>query len=73
MTDLDCNELSAYAIPVYLFKFNNNLDPRETYIFSVIFLFPLLPFTRSHGLPALSHVWQHVKLLDTLSWGPFTI
>ena len=25
---------------------------------------------RSHGLPALSHVWQHVKLSDALSWGP---
>ena len=22
----------------------------------------------SHGLSALSHVWQHVKLLDALSW-----
>ena len=24
---------------------------------------------RSHGLPALSHVWQHVKLSEALSWG----
>ena len=23
---------------------------------------------RSHGLPALSRVWQHVKLSDALSW-----
>ena len=28
---------------------------------------------RSHGLPALSHVWQHVKLPDALSWGPTAI
>ena len=28
---------------------------------------------RSHGLPALSHVWQHVKLSDALSWGPSAI
>ena len=28
---------------------------------------------RSHGLPALSRVWQHVKLSDTLSWGPSAI
>ena len=27
----------------------------------------------SHGLPALSHVWQHVKLSDALSWGPSAI
>ena len=26
-----------------------------------------------HGLPALSHVWQHVKLSDALSWGPSAI
>ena len=25
---------------------------------------------RSHGLPALSHMGQHIKLSDTLSWGP---
>ena len=29
--------------------------------------------SRSHGLPALSHVWQHVKLSDALSWGPSAI
>ena len=28
---------------------------------------------RSHGLQALSHVWQLVKLSDALSWGPSTI
>ena len=28
---------------------------------------------RSHGLPALSHVWQHVKLSDALSWDPSAI
>ena len=28
---------------------------------------------RSLGLPALSHVWQHVKLSDALSWGPSAI
>ena len=28
------------------------------------FLFP------SGGLPALSHVWQHTKLSDALSWDP---
>ena len=28
---------------------------------------------RSHGLPALSRVWQHVKLSDALSWDPSAI
>ena len=28
---------------------------------------------RSHAPQALSHVWQHVKLSDALSWGPSAI
>ena len=28
---------------------------------------------RSHGLPALSCVWQHIKLLDRQSWDPSAI
>ena len=28
---------------------------------------------RSHGLPALSHMRQHEKLSDALSWGPSAI
>ena len=33
----------------------------------------VLALDRSHGLPALSHLWQHVKLSDPLSWGPSAI
>ena len=28
---------------------------------------------KSHGLLTLSHVWQHVKLSDALSWGQSAI
>ena len=31
------------------------------------------PAETSHGLPALSRVWQHVKLSEALSWGPSAI
>ena len=35
--------------------------------------FNVTGYDKSHGLPALSHVWQHVKLADALSWGPSVI
>ena len=33
-------------------------------------LYNVTGWDRSHGLPALSHVWQHVKLSDALVLGP---
>ena len=38
-------------------------------LYSIV-LFHLIKLAR---LPALSHVWQHVKLSDALSWGPSAI
>ena len=36
-------------------------------------LYNVTGWDRSRGLPALSHVWQHVKLSDALSWRPYAI
>ena len=47
----------------------DKLDPMDEFLI----FFWTINLSLFYGLPALSHVWQHVKLSDALSWGPSAI